>query len=139
MTDKKFMYKNMTEKGTHHRAEQLLLAKLLRSSFYVKGVYDVRCEYPVLYENEDGKKSGAILDIAMIPHNVLPPIGIRMNGRIHEKKRNKLRDEDQRRYLELVGWIIYDIDENICPEYWQPKGHSRKELMAITESIFSWT
>ena len=132
------MYKNMTEEGKSFRPEQLLMSKLLRSSIFVKDVYHVETEYPVLFEDEDGKKSGAILDIAMIPFKTIPPVGIRLNGRIHETTKKRIHDEDQRRYLEKIGWLIYDINKQTCPEYWEPKKYSRKELMAITESIFSW-
>ena len=130
----------MNEEGTSYRPEQLLLAKLLRDSQYVRGIYEVKTEYPVTLENHDGKRTGAILDIVMLPYKTgeIPPVAIRMMGEIHEKSKKRIYDEDQRLYLEKVGWIVYDIDEEIVPEYWNPKKHERKELMKITESIFSW-
>ncbi len=136
----KFVYKNMNEEGTSYRPEQLLLAKLLRDSQYVRGIYEVKTEYPVTLENHDGKRTGAILDIVMLPYKTgeIPPVAIRMMGEIHEKPKKKISDADQRIYLEKIGWIVYDIYKDIVPEYWNPKKHDRKELMKITESIFSW-
>lgn len=46
-------------------------------------------------------------------------IGIRVNGLIHETRKNIMKDEDQKVVLEGNGWTLIDIDWDDREDLWQ--------------------
>lgn len=117
----------MVSENSEYRPEQLLIAKLLRD--YLKNHYypapTVKVEHVLkfIFMVEGIKMSFCKLDIS-IPSK---RIAIRVNGRIHEKKKQKMKDWDQRIVLEFNGWRVIDIDESRYPEFWSPKKYTYLE------------
>jgi very-short-patch-repair endonuclease len=117
-----FVRKNMVEENSEYRPEQLLVTKILRKLYPNEAIFT---EHTVRLTPVEGiKKSMCRLDIA-IPDK---QIAIRMNGLIHEKKRQRMKDEDQRIVLEENGWVVIDVDEDNYPEFWNRKKYTYLEV-----------
>ena len=127
----------MKEENASYRPEQLLIAGLLREIDPFKKNYSIKTEHRVDLEDFDGKRTSAVLDIALIPNQSksYTPMGIRIMGEIHEKEKKILKDADQKSYLENRGWRIYDIYKYSDECFWQPKKHEsgylKDKLMKI--------
>ena len=126
---KGFMWKNMSEVNSSYRTEQLLVAKILREMGYI-----VYTEYELknLIHDELGTKS-CIPDIA-IP---LQKIIFRLNGKIHNNKKRKVKDEDQKIILQKNKWIVHDLNEDECPELWNQKKYTYEQAKKMIRVFIS--
>lgn len=86
------------------RPEQIELYKQLRVT---RANSDIRMEYTVEYITEGGNPMIAILDIADLTRKH----AFRLNGAIHNSNNQERKDDDQRYYLEQIGWKVIDSEQ----------------------------
>lgn len=119
MKDRTFILKRMRDnRNTQYRPEQLKLYNILierakrdgQNANYVME-YEIKDLQPV----EGYSLRKIVLDIA----NPELKIGIRMMGQIHETKKQRLKDEDQKYVLSMNGWVIEDVWYYEKPELWK--------------------
>ena len=126
---KTWMTKNMSE--NQWKSEQYYCYKLLLD--IIPENMNVEMEYLVdNMKSVDGiKPKKAILDIAVISNDM--KIAFRINGEIHEKVKQSMKDKDQKIILEGNGWKVYDLNKWDIPELWDNKKYSnivaRKALL----------
>ena len=126
---KKWMTKNMSE--NQWKSEQYYCYKLLLD--IIPANMNVEMEYLVdNMKSIDGiSPKKAILDIAVISSDM--KIAFRINGEIHEKVKQSMKDKDQKIILEGNGWKVYDLNKWDIPELWDNKKYSnivaRKALL----------
>lgn len=125
---KSWMGKNMSD--NQFRPEQIYCAELF-AEVLPKG-WKIEMEYLVGFTHwnaEEKQPKKALVDIALL----LPPaikVAIRLNGEVHEKPRQKIKDEDQRINLEKEGWAVFDFNKSTMPELWDRKTYSNKEAQS---------
>jgi len=128
---KSWIRKNMSD--NQFRPEQYYCYQLLRE--IIPPEAKIEMEYLVNLESVDGVNvKRALLDIAILfpeekcwGHENAVRIAIRINGEVHEKPRQRLKDEDQKYVLEGNGWKVYDFWFNKIPEIWNKKKYTNKE------------
>lgn len=83
------------------------IADILKTQFSVKNLKEIDCIRPTIPPPK--------LDIA-IPYL---KIAIRVNGLIHEGKKQSLKDKDQRVVLEGNGWTVIDVNQSDREDLWK--------------------
>ena len=120
---KSWMHRNCD--ANEFRPEQYYCYKLLFE--LMPPAYEITMEYLVNdMKGVDGILSkNALLDIAIITKEV--KVAFRLNGEVHEKKRQSMKDKDQRILLEGNGWKVYDLNKHSIPELWDKKQYTKEE------------
>lgn len=109
--------------GTEYRSEQVFAYDTVRSYFTHS---NVKMEYEV----HDLSKY-CQLDIAVLPEK----IAIRLNGGVHEKRKQKIKDEDQKLMLEEDGWKVVDFWYYDMPYLFDTNRTEKKDLEATFEVL----
>ena len=127
---KSWIRKNMSD--NQFRPEQIYCCQLLKE---IIPEANIEMEYLVNLEPVDSiDVKRALLDIAItfsgefegLVFNEVK-VAIRINGEVHEKPRQIIKDADQRFVLEGNGWKVYDFWFNKIPEIWNRKKYTNKE------------
>ncbi len=80
-------------------------------------------------------------DIVLIDEVRGQKIAIRMNGGIHRKRLQKIKDEDQKTVMEGNGWKVVDFNEDDMPNLWSNDrvDNSKKAYREVLDAIlFIW-
>ena len=112
-----------------NRPEQMLCSNMLREIF--PPIYAVFTEYRVheLKEVDEIIPKIAVLDIAVIPRGKFGrKVAVRIMGKIHEGRKQQLKDEDQKALLEGNGWLVFDFWYDHIPELWTPKNYTHEQI-----------
>ena len=83
------------------------ILRIMRTQFRVKNLQ--------LVEDIKPTNPPPMLDIC-IPEL---KVAIRVNGLIHQTRRNRLKDEDQKIVLEGNGWTVIDVDFSDREDLWE--------------------
>jgi len=125
-----FIRKNMIEANSAYRPEQMYVAKILRDlGLNIKIEYELKGLKPF----EDIKFPNCVPDIACVDKKLI----LRLNGLIHEKPKQKMKDEDQRLVLEANGWKVVDLTPNEHPELWNQKKYTYEQAKEILELMIN--
>jgi len=112
-----------------NRPEQMLCASIIREIFPPSYVIDTEYKVMELKEIDEIIPKIAVLDIAIIPRGLFGrKIGVRMMGKIHEGRKQQMKDEDQRVLLEGNDWLVFDFWYDHVPELWEPKKYSEDQI-----------
>ena len=122
---KSWMHRNCD--ANQFRPEQYYCYKLLFE--LMPPQFEITMEYPVKDLNDvDGIfGKSALLDIAVLSKDKQHKIAFRLNGEVHEKKRQSMKDKDQRIILEGNGWKVYDLNKYDIPELWDKKAYTKEQ------------
>ncbi len=129
---KSWMHRNCD--ANQFRPEQYYCYKLLFE--LMPPNFEITMEYPVKdLKDVDGILSkNALLDIAVISKE--HKFAFRLNGEVHEKKRQAIKDKDQRIILEGNGWKVYDLNKYSIPELWDRNQYTKEEAkLALLREI----
>jgi len=115
-------YEKKTQ-GTEYRSEQVFAYDTIMS-YYPHN--QVKMEYEI-----HGLSKYCQLDIAILPEK----IAIRLNGEVHEKKIQKIKDEDQKIMLEEDGWKVIDFWYYDMPFLFDTNRTPNKDIEAVLECL----
>ena len=122
--------------GTEYRSEEVFAyetiveyaTQILKTKPVIKMQYEIRNLKEV-----DGLK----VDYCCPDIVILEPtkVAIRLNGQIHENKKRRIKDEDQRIVLEGNGWIVLDFWFYDMPNLYDSCKTSKKTTDAVFEVL----
>jgi hypothetical protein len=125
-----FIRKNMVEGNTSYRPEQMYVAEILKGlGLNIKTEYEIKGLEPF----EDISFPNCIPDIACVDRKMI----FRLNGLIHEKPKQRMKDEDQKLVLEFNGWRVIDLTPNEHPALWNQKKYSYDEATKTLLELIS--
>ena len=129
-------YEKKTQ-GTEYRSEQVFAYDILRT-VYPKSIVKMEHELHGLKDVENIKAKYCQVDITMIDHfencDDLK-IAIRLNGEVHDRSKQKIKDEDQKIILEGNGWKVIDFWYHAMPNLLDSNKTKKKEEEAMWEVL----
>ncbi len=122
--------------GTEYRSEEVFAyetiveyaSKILKVKPVIKMQYEIR---------ELDEVDGLTVDYCCPDIAILEPtkVAIRLNGQIHENKKRRLKDEDQRIVLEGNGWKVLDFWFYDMPNLYDQNPTKKKTEEAVFEVL----
>ena len=122
-------YEKKTQ-GTEYRTEQVFAYDILRNA-YPNFVVKMEHELHDLKDVDGIKAKYCQPDIIILPKK----IAVRLNGEVHDGKKQKIKDEDQKIILEGNGWQVVDFWYHEMPNLFDSNKTEKKEREAMWEVL----
>ena len=132
-------YEKKTQ-GTEYRSEQVFAYDILRT-YYPKTVVKMEHELHDLKDVDGIKAKFCQVDITIIfgvksgTKHTVKKIAVRLNGEVHDRSKQKIKDEDQKIILEGNGWQVVDFWYYNMPNLFDSNKTERKERSAMLEVL----
>ena len=92
-------------------------------------------EFTALHDVGEIKAKYACPDIVLMsPHK---KIAIRMQGSIHKKKKQRMKDEDQKIILEGNGWTVIDFWYDVMVNLWTNRRSDKEIRIKATREVLA--
>ena len=127
--------------ATEYRDEQMWAGEIIQACLPSRFKMYYEYELTDLRDIQKIKGKFAKPDIVLIDEVRGQKIAIRMNGGIHRKRLQKIKDEDQKTVMEGNGWKVVDFNEDDMPNLWSNDrvDNSKKAYREVLDAIlFIW-
>ena len=132
-------YEKKTQ-GTEYRSEQVFAYDILRT-YYPKTVVKMEHELHDLKDVDGIKAKFCQVDITIIfgvksgTKHTVKKIAVRLNGEVHDRSKQKIKDADQKIILEGNGWKVIDFWYHAMPNLFDSNKTEKKEQEAMWEIL----
>lgn len=121
--------------STEYRPEQLWAGEIINACLPQSYHLEYEKELPDLRDVGEFKAKYACPDITLISQH--RKIAIRMQGSIHKKKKQRMKDEDQKIILEGNGWTVIDFWYDVMTNLWSNKRTDKEIRIKATREVLA--
>ena len=121
--------------STEYRPEQLWAADIINACLPPGFVMGLEHELTDLHDVGEMKAKYACPDIVILSQH--RTVAIRMQGSIHKKKKQRMKEEDQKVILEGNGWDVVDFWFDVMTDLWTNNRSDKETRIKATRGVLA--